>query len=289
MRIGPIQVDAVLDEYRRPLRSGMRPVRGPIDGPPPGPAESDAAWAGYEQYLGDQGALEIAVACFLIRQADRVVLIDTGNGTGLGDPASVPNDGRGLLLHSLEQLGVLPEQVTDVVFTHLHHDHVGGSSLAGAITFPKATVRCDRRDWDHFVGPLERGDPHDARVTDKVLPLIGRLETFDGQTQLLPGVDTMLTPGHTPGSTSIVVSAGTERLILLGDVVHCPVELLDDDWQGIADVDPALAMATRAKVALEIEQTEAHVAAAHFPELEFGRLLRGEGKRLWVVEEAIGQ
>src|SRR5262249_47648687 len=87
--------------------------------------------------------------------------------------------------------------------------------------------------------------------------------------------------GHTPGSTIIVLSSGTARAMLIGDVVHCPVELIDDEWAGLADVDPAMAQRARASLAAEVEGTDVPVAAAHFPGLQFGRLLVGNGRRTW--------
>jgi hypothetical protein len=80
-----------------------------------------------------------------------------------------------------------------------------------------------------------------------------------------------------------VVSDGSDRALLLGDVVHCPVELLDDEWEGMGDVDPELAKRTRVALAREIEGKRVSVAAAHFPGLQFGRLLAAQGKRQWVV------
>ena len=69
--------------------------------------------------------------------------------------------------------------------------------------------------------------------------------------------------------------------MLLGDVVHCPLELVEDDWQAVFDVDPVLAQRTRAAVARELEGTNTAVAAAHFPGLQFGRLLETGGQRSW--------
>jgi hypothetical protein len=71
--------------------------------------------------------------------------------------------------------------------------------------------------------------------------------------------------------------------MLLGDVVHCPVELIDEEWAGVGDMDPDLARRTRNALARELEGTRTPVAAAHFPGLVFGRLLSGEGRRQWVV------
>jgi hypothetical protein len=81
-----------------------------------------------------------------------------------------------------------------------------------------------------------------------------------------------------------VVSSGEERAILLGDAVHCPVELLEDEWEFIADVDAALARRTRAALVREIEGAGIPVAAAHFPEMRFGRMLPAAGRRNWVFD-----
>jgi hypothetical protein len=70
--------------------------------------------------------------------------------------------------------------------------------------------------------------------------------------------------------------------MLLGDVVHCPAELLSDDWEALADFDRELARRSRVALARELEGTDIPVAAAHFPGLQFGRLLAGESQRQWV-------
>ena len=66
------------------------------------------------------------------------------------------------------------------------------------------------------------------------------METWTSDLAIAPGVDLRAAPGHTPGSTVVVISSGTERAILLGDAVHCPVELLEEEWEFMADVDPRL-------------------------------------------------
>jgi glyoxylase-like metal-dependent hydrolase (beta-lactamase superfamily II) len=233
------------------------------------------AWAPHRQFLTDDGQLELAVGGFLLRTGQHTVLVDAGLGPreapfGLGFARA------GALVKNLTALGVAPEDVTDVVFTHLHFDHVGWATQKGQVVFPNATYRCDRRDWEHFVGP-------DEGATRKLSPLEDRMAFWDASGPLLPGFDVLTAPGHTPGSTIMVVSSGTARAMLLGDVVHCPVELLDDEWAGMGDVDPSLAMRTRVALARELEGTDVPVAAAHFPGLQFGRLLLGEGKRQWVV------
>jgi glyoxylase-like metal-dependent hydrolase (beta-lactamase superfamily II) len=235
-------------------------------------------WAPHQRFLQPDGMLQFDIGGFLVRAAgDRVVLVDAG----LGPQSGMMRNGLGsfqggALLDSLAAHKVRPEDVTDVLFTHLHFDHVGWASQEGVVTFPNATFRCDIRDWQHF------------RDNERVRPILGpvqdRLQTWSGSGPICPGVDAMSAPGHTPGSTIVVISSGTARGLLLGDVVHCPVELLEDEWSGVGDVDPALAKRTRNALARELEGTDTPMAAAHFPGLVFGRLLAAEGRRQWVVD-----
>jgi glyoxylase-like metal-dependent hydrolase (beta-lactamase superfamily II) len=230
------------------------------------------AWEPHRQFLSADGEhLELVLGGFLVRSGDRVALVDCGFG-----PMDRPPFQGGALLTSLAAHGVQPADITDVLFTHLHFDHVGWATQKGEVVFPNATYRCHEGDWSHFVGP-------DAGATRKLSPLTERMAFWSGSGPLLPGLDVMVAPGHTPGSTIMVLSSGAERAMLLGDVVHCPIQLLDDEWAGISDVDPALAKRTRNALARELEGSGVPVAGAHFEGMHFGRLLVAEGKRRWVV------
>jgi len=268
MKVGEISIDPVIDGVARFAPAAAFRAMGAADD---AKGAKDEDWAPHAGLLTEDGMLEIALGGFLVRTGERVVLVDTG--IGALDTAGLRG---GEFLDNLAALGVSPADVTDVLLTHLHFDHVGWATRHGEIVFPNATYRCDERDWSHFVGP-------DPGATKKLRPIEGHLEPWSTSETLFAGVDTMSAPGHTPGSTIIVLSSGTERAMLLGDVVHCPVELLDDEWAGMSDVDPALALRTRLALVRELEGTATPVAAAHFPGMKFGRLLFGSGTRSWVV------
>ena len=113
---------------------------------------TDDVWAPHRQFLDADGRLEFALGGFLVRvPGGRLVLVDAGIGARSGPPMSGSGHFTGgELLNSLARQQVQPDDITDVVFTHLHFDHVGWASHEGAIVFPNATYRCDDRDWAQF-------------------------------------------------------------------------------------------------------------------------------------------
>ena len=225
-------------------------------------------WAPHQQFIVDDGELDFSLGGFLIRVGDRVVLIDAGVGV-INKPPFI----GGALVDSLRAVGVEPADITDVCFTHLHFDHVGWATQQGNIVFQNATFRCHRADWAHFV---EGDDPGSVR---KLAPIADRMEFWEKDGVLFPGITVTGAPGHTPGSTIFVINNGGEQAMLLGDAVHCPIELVEDDWEAVYDVDPVLARRTREALSREIEGRNIPVAAAHFPGLQFGRLLAGTPRR----------
>jgi glyoxylase-like metal-dependent hydrolase (beta-lactamase superfamily II) len=279
MMIGDIEILPVLDGSAR-----VRPTLAYA-----GTTEED--WAPHRGLLDSDGRLEMAFGGFLVRSGDRVGLIDAG----LGPESPVSYMSGGQMLDSLAALDVSPGDITDMIFTHLHFDHIGWASRAGEAVFPNATYRCDGRDWEYFVEPpAELDQPADednpmaaltAPGSGKPLlgPIASRLEPWKESTTLMPGVDVRLAAGHTPGSGVIVISSGTARAVLLGDVAHCPIELLDDEWAGLGDVDPAMATRTRVALMRELEQEDVPITASHFPGLRFGRVIQAQGKRQWVI------
>jgi glyoxylase-like metal-dependent hydrolase (beta-lactamase superfamily II) len=271
MQIGSIEIEPVIDAtFRHP------PATTYLGGPAP-----EGAWEPHRYLLDENGQIESSMGGFLIRGggSDRIALVDLG----LGDNEMMGARG-GAMIDSLRTLGVAPEDVTDVLFTHLHLDHIGWASVDGELVFPNANYRCDAADWDYWVADPTGGGTRTLNrylrlQKDLMDPTAPQVQTWDVDGPVVDGVDALRIPGHTPGSTMLVVSDGDQRAILLGDVVHCAVELLDDEWDGFADVDPVRATAARNAMVREIEGTEIPVAAAHFPGLRFGRVLPGERSR----------
>jgi glyoxylase-like metal-dependent hydrolase (beta-lactamase superfamily II) len=224
--------------------------------------------------LDDDGRVHIPIGCYLVRTGDRTLLLDAGLGPNAFDWA----DG-GRLPDALARAGASAADIDTVVCTHLHLDHAGWLVRDEEPYFPRATVWYGAGDWTYFV---DEADELHRSIADAMLLLRDRdrVRPIDADmTPIAPGVTARLTPGHTPGSCSLVVSSGDERVVLLGDAIECPLQIEEPEFHIISDVDPDLARRTRELLWQELEGTDTLVGAAHFPELQFGRVLAGEGRR----------
>ncbi|MEO9198783.1 MAG: MBL fold metallo-hydrolase [Antricoccus sp.] len=231
-------------------------------------------WACHQDVLLPGKRLYFEMGGFLIRTGDRVVVVDLGAGK--------INRGAykgGGMLDSLAAHGVAPEDVTDVVFTHLHFDHVGWASSKGDVVFTNATFHAHKDDWEYFVTGPEAVDG----AVRKLRPIESQLQLFDTQFTVAPGIDARPAPGHTPGTTLYIVSSGTQRALLLGDIVHSVVELAEPDWESLYDVDPAAAKAARNAIADELCDTDDRMAAAHFAGFPFGRVITTDVGRRFIA------
>jgi glyoxylase-like metal-dependent hydrolase (beta-lactamase superfamily II) len=229
-------------------------------------------WGVHAGLAGPDGNLEVPIGCFLVRNGEQTILIDAGLG-----PVETSMFAGGKLPASLDAAGVKPEDIDLIMLTHLHFDHIGWTVQNGESFFPNATIRFGEQDLDQFVR-AETPDQFSAPYIE-VLEKTGRIETITDDGEIAPGISTLHAPGHTLGHRCVVLSSGDERVLLLGDAVTCPAQLTETDWGAASDVDPKMAARTRETLWKELEGSGDLTIGAHFPGLQFGRVLVGEGKR----------
>jgi len=227
----------------------------------------------------ESNPVETSDNAFLVNTGTKLVLIDTGGGALLG-----PTLGK--LLINLRAAGYSPEQVDDIFLTHMHPDHLGGLTKNGAMAFPNATVHASRRDAEYWLSqvnldkapPDKKGYFQGAMASVKPYADVGRFKPFDSDEELVPGVRSVATPGHTAGHTSYLVESKGQRLMLVGDLIHVAAVQFDRPDVTIAfDSDAGSAASTRKKVFGALASEGALVGAAH---LQFPALghLRSAGK-----------
>ena len=243
----------------------------------------------YPSLFGPGNAWRYHAGCYLIRSRGRTILVDTGVGPSSLAMATWLGTG-GQLLDRLRAGGVSPEEVDTVVFTHLHPDHVGWNLQQEdgqyRPTFPRARYVAHRADWDTFQRPEVQqamAGVAGAYVEQTLTPLesLGALDLADGERVLTEEVTALHTPGHTPGSMSLLIASGGERAIIVGDAIAHPAQVEHPDWGIAFDSDGETALRTRGQLLDRIEAEGLVLSACHFPEPGFGRVVRLEGRRSW--------
>jgi glyoxylase-like metal-dependent hydrolase (beta-lactamase superfamily II) len=236
----------------------------------------------HPEFFSRHQAAWLPIGCFLVRAGERLVLIDAGLGPDLQQLRHGMHLVGGQLLTGLRALGVSAADITDVICSHFHADHVGWLFDPGArAVFPRAVIWFGSADWTHFVTGTGDMVTH-IREGFRSRAVTSRLQPIDQDTTIAPGITALLAPGHTPGHLCVVLSSGQQRVLLLGDAITCPIQLDEPAWHSIGDVDPALAGRTRERMWRELEDERTLGTGAHFPELQFGRILTGTARR-WLT------
>jgi glyoxylase-like metal-dependent hydrolase (beta-lactamase superfamily II) len=237
--------------------------------------------SGHEDFFNRHGRAWLPIGCFLVRTGSSVILVDTGLGPDLHDAGTRMLLVGGQLLVGLRAAGVRPDEIDAVICTHLHTDHCGWLFDAhGRPIFPRADIWFGAGDWEHFVlDPTSSMRDHIRHGLQNMEA--DRLHLVEKDAAVVPGVDLTMTPGHTPGHLSVIVSSGVHRALLLGDAITCPLQLDEPSWHSMGDVDPQLAAQVRERLFRELEGDTTYGAGAHFPELQFGRVLAGQARR-WI-------
>jgi glyoxylase-like metal-dependent hydrolase (beta-lactamase superfamily II) len=214
----------------------------------------------------------------LMRQGDKTVLFDAGSGAGFMPSA-------GSMLESLEALGVGPEQITHVVFTHGHPDHLWGvlDDFDDPI-FPDAQLMIGQAEWEYWTDPNTVNTIGEARAAFAV-GAARRLETvqdqitlFKADQEILPGVMAHSTPGHTPGHISFEIRDGSNAVMVGGDAIgNHHVAFARPDWFTGADQDPELGAATRMRLLDQLATDNIPLMGFHLPDGGLGRVERSNG------------
>lgn len=222
-------------------------------------AELFHRWGSYGE---PDAEVEMAYYFWLLRSPDRTVLVDTGF-----DPAAGVRRGRRVLvepLTALARLGVEPEEVSTVLISHFHYDHVGN---LGA--FPHAELIVGRTELDFWTGTIARRAQFAAHVEAPEIARIaravedGRVRTTAGEEEVLPGIRAIEVGGHSPGQLMVEVAGTDGPVLLTSDAVHFYEEMeLDRPFGVVADL---AAMYRAYDILREREEHGMTLVAGHDP------------------------
>jgi glyoxylase-like metal-dependent hydrolase (beta-lactamase superfamily II) len=242
--------------------------------------QTDAALK--KSYLGSP--LELSDNTFLINTGSRLVLVDTGAGTLLG-----PTLGK--LISNMRAAGYAPEQVDDVLLTHMHPDHVGGLMLNGQRAFPNAIVHANKHEAEYWLSKANLNKaPKDSKgffqgAMASVQPYVdaGKFKSFTENGEIVPGVSSVAIPGHTVGHTAYLVQSNGHELLLVGDSIHvAPVQFKNPTVTIAFDTNPTEAADSRSKIFARAYQDGAIIGADHQPFPGLGHVVADENAWQWL-------
>lgn len=211
----------------------------------------------------------------ILKSGDRTIMFDVGSGANF-----MPSAGR--LLDNMEEAGFDPADITDVVFTHGHPDHLWGLvDDFDEIVFPNASFHMGRAEWDFWRDPGTVDVMPEARKSfavgaqNRLAYLEDMINLFEPGAEVLPGVEAVDTAGHTPGHMSFMLHGGSEPVLIAGDAVtHFAISFAHPAWPTGSDQDPEMGIATRLKLLDRLAAERAVLAAYHLPKPGEGRVER---------------
>ncbi len=228
--------------------------------------------------FAERGAYRSSINAYLVDIGGQLVLIDTGG-------AQSAYATLGNLEVALQSIGVDADSVDLLLMTHLHADHVGGAfDTDGNSVFTNARMMMRAEEYAHYHGDANLTEANRASfdlARRAVLAYGDKVVTFDADGEIVPGIEAVFLPGHTPGHTGYRIGTGEDALLIWGDIVHVPPVQLADPGIGVAfDADPALAERTRRAVLEQAVTGTLKIAGMHLPFPGFGSVERaGTGYR----------
>ena len=248
-------------------------------------------WREHPDAVTADGRVAMTCGGLLVQRGEHRVLIDAGYGAVRGTiPWAEINCGA--MLETLAALGHTPADIDVLALTHLHVDHTGWAFVADAgqppqPTFPQASYLVSAEE----LAPHEHGihPPGSSSVEQVIEPLAKVCTTIaDGQ-EVAPGIVAVVTPGHSAGHTSYVVtSAQGRRVVVFGDAFHIPAQLTNPGWASRPDVDTERVLIARARITAELERPDTLGFGFHFGDQAFGRVTRDDaGAPTWTPVPAV--
>ncbi len=202
----------------------------------------------------------------LWKSGDRNVLFDVGAGENF-------MDSTGRLLSNLEAAGISAEDVTDVVISHAHPDHLWGLvDDFDELVFYNAEHHVHQIEWDYWWSDSAINDMPDSRkvfalgAKTRFAYLEDTVRLFRDGEEFIPGVQAIFTPGHTPGHCSFRVYQQNASAVIVGDaLLHPLLAFSPNQWLSGSDQNPLQAQNTRKRLLDQLSQDNSPLVGYHLP------------------------
>jgi len=216
--------------------------------------KANASWLAPNHYAPNIDRLIVTIQLWVVQAGGNVIIIDTGVGNRKPRAAERMDRLNTLVMPWLESIGAGPNQVTHVVMTHMHTDHVGWNTVEKdgrwVPTFPKARYLFPKDEFDYWKGLYDKGDKdvNQGSFADSVLPVIeaGLGEFMDGKAEVAGCLAPEPVPGHAPGMLSFRLRSRGEEGLFCADILHNAIQIVRPDWNDRYCLWPDKALESRA-------------------------------------------
>jgi len=183
------------------------------------------------------------------------------------------------LYSSLKKFDVTPDDITDVVLSHLHFDHAGGSTIIenGVLkpAFPNAKYHVQKSQWENALNPTERDRA--SYIPQDYLPLkeYGLLNLIEGETELFSQISILVSNGHTPGLQLLKISDGKQTLFYAADLMPCTSHIPLPYIMGF-DLNPLITLADKKRILKQAVEENWTIFFEHDPDVIAGKVKKTE-------------
>ncbi len=274
MKLGEASIDIVSDGH---LQLPLSMVLGRV------PEDQRAEWL--KSHPEDVEVVKSPLNLTLYRDGERTVLFDAGSGPNFMASA-------GKIKDALDAIGVAPDDVTNVVFTHAHPDHIWGViDDFDEMVFANAEYAMSQAEWDYWFDPETVNKVPAERQSfavgaKRMMEAIEeKVSRFTPGSEVLPGIEAFDTSGHTPGHTSFVIHQGSDSLMVVGDVLtNAEYSFSHPEWEMGTDSDAAQGVAARKALLDRLATDKTHLVGYHLPHPGTGRVEKKDTGFVFVAD-----
>jgi glyoxylase-like metal-dependent hydrolase (beta-lactamase superfamily II) len=274
MKLGEASIDIVSDGH---LQLPLSMVLGRV------PEDQRAEWL--KSHPEDVETVKSPLNLTLYRDGERTVLFDAGSGPNFMASA-------GKIKDALDAIGVAPDDVTNVVFTHAHPDHIWGViDDFDEMVFANAEYAMSQAEWDYWFDPETVNKVPEERQSfavgaKRMMEAIeDKVSRFTPGSEVLPGIEAFDTSGHTPGHTSFVIHQGSDSLMVVGDVLtNAEYSFSHPEWEMGTDSDAAQGVAARKALLDRLATDKTHLVGYHLPHPGTGRVEKKDTGFVFVAD-----
>ena len=250
-----------------------------------GDAPADEVSTLFAKYNLPTNVMEPACNLTLVRHEDKTILFDVGSG-----PNFMPTAGK--IADALDAINLDAGEVTHVLFTHAHPDHLWGllDDFDDPV-FPNAEYMISKKEWDYWVDPDTVSTIGEARQTFAVgakryLEAIeDQITRFDMEDEVLAGIRAIDTSGHTPGHVSFELRSGSESVVVVGDALTNAIYSFEKpDWRVGSDQDAEMGVGARNRLLDQLASDKMQMIGYHIPYPGIGRVERSGNAYRFVAD-----